>query len=65
MTCPECNSKKVTTTWEIQVIPYGDEGDEVSANVPVRHCQCGFAWLDEMAEEIRDQAVLNKIKHGA
>lgn len=56
--CPECGAENVTTTWEIQVIPYGDEGDEISTNVPVRHCKaCSFDWLDHEAEDIRDEAV--------
>lgn len=56
--CPECNCPNVTTTWETQIFPYGDQGDEVSAVVPVRHCKaCSFEWLDYESEEIREQAV--------
>lgn len=67
MKCPECECINVTTTWETQVVPYGDQGEEISCTVPVRHCQrCKYEWLDYESEEIRDQAVsevMNRRRH--
>lgn len=65
MMCPECESHNVVTTWETQVIPYGDHGDEVSATVPVRRCKaCLTAWLDYESEAIRDRAVSEAMRRG-
>jgi transposase-like protein len=45
--CPECGSVDVVTTIEFEEIPYGQNGEKVKCETPVRHCStCQFNWLD-------------------
>lgn len=58
--CPECDGTKLSTSYEIETIPYGS-GDKLvnlSCRVPVRKCgSCGFTFTDDEAADIRHEAV--------
>ena len=58
--CPACEDKDVTTTMETETFTYGEgaEAVELTVRVPVRTCtSCGFQFTDDIAEEIRHEAV--------
>ena len=58
--CPMCEDKNVKTTIEKETFTYGDgaEAVELTVSVPVRTCtSCGFQFTDDIAEEIRHEAV--------
>jgi len=58
--CPACEDKDVTTTMETETFTYGEgaEAVELTVRVPVRTCtSCGFQFTDNIAEEIRHEAV--------
>ena len=56
--CPVCKSADVHETVEAESFPYGEDGVEISANVPVLRCKhCGFAYTDQRAEKARHSAV--------
>ncbi len=56
--CPACKSADMQEMIESETFPYGEEGIEITANVPVLRCgQCGFAYTDERAEKVRHAAV--------
>lgn len=60
--CPLCKSGKMSELQEVERFPYGDEGAEIEAIVPVLRCQgCDFAITDERAEKIRHAAVCSHL----
>jgi putative zinc finger/helix-turn-helix YgiT family protein len=63
--CPSCGEGPVETESYRQSFPYGD-GDSkqmLSAEVPLHICRaCGFEYFDEVAEQIRHEAVCAHLK---
>ena len=58
--CPGCEDTNVQTTIETETFTYGDgaEAVKLTVSVPVRTCtSCGFQFTDDIAEEIRHEAV--------
>lgn len=63
--CPECESADIVTSYEVETVPYGsgDEAIGLTCRVPVRKCRnCGFAFTDDQAAEIRHEAVCRHLK---
>jgi hypothetical protein len=54
--CPECGGNKVTTTIEHEVLKWGQAGDTFECDTPVRHCECGFDWLDNEGAKVHTLA---------
>ncbi len=60
MSCPDCGSKKVSSSMQEHKFTYGvgDAAVELSASVPVRKCdECGFCFLDSEADDICHEIV--------
>jgi putative zinc finger/helix-turn-helix YgiT family protein len=58
--CPSCGGTRITTTMETEHFAYGKAPDvvELSATIPVRHCEdCGFQFTDAEAEDAHHDAV--------
>jgi YgiT-type zinc finger domain-containing protein len=58
--CPTCGGHNVHTTIETETFAYGDGPEAVglTVRVPVRTCNnCGFQFTDDIAEEVRHEAV--------
>lgn len=65
LNCPECDSRDIFTTFEVETVPYGSGSEAVNltCRVPVRKCKtCGFAFTDDEAEEIRHDVVCRHLK---
>lgn len=63
--CPEYSSKKLTTTWCDETVPYDDGGNliKVLVRIPIRCCDdCGFEFTDEEAESLIDETVKRETK---
>lgn len=63
--CPACGSARVSEHREAIKFEYGvgTETIQVSAQVPVCHCEdCGFSFMDERAETLRHDAVCRAIR---
>jgi len=56
MDCPECGGKNITTTIEHEVLKWGQAGDTFNCDTPVRHCECGFNWVDHEGMQAHDLA---------
>lgn len=60
--CPVCKSADMQELLESETFPYGEEGTEITANVPVLRCKnCGFAYTDQRAEMARHAAVCSQM----
>jgi len=56
--CPACKTDNLRENVEIDSFPYGDEGIEISAAIPVLRCaSCAFVYTDGRAEKARHVAV--------
>ena len=58
--CPDCGTSNIKTKQEDYIFTYGSGEDKVElvARVPVRSCSdCGFSFLDSVAEDICHKAV--------
>jgi putative zinc finger/helix-turn-helix YgiT family protein len=58
--CPECGHSEMDSRWENCPFTYGTGADavEIPVRLPVRKCRkCGFEFLDEVAEDLRHEAV--------
>jgi putative zinc finger/helix-turn-helix YgiT family protein len=56
--CPVCKSTDMRETTESETFPYGENGVEIMASVPVLRCEhCGFSYTDHRAEKLRHAAV--------
>lgn len=63
--CPECESTDINTSYEIETVPYGsgDETVNLTCRVPVVKCgNCGTAFTDDQAADIRHEAVCRYLK---
>jgi len=61
ITCAECGSKKVNTTWEDNEFLYGEI--KIKVKVPARQCSiCKFQFLDWESEDIMGKAVDDYLK---
>jgi len=56
-TCPQCGSNKITTEIINYTFPYGLQSIELSADVPLRKCECGSEFLDHESEDLILQAI--------
>ena len=58
--CAMCGSENISTKEEDYDFPYGTEekSAQITAHVTVNYCEeCGFSWLDNMAQELCHEAV--------
>lgn len=56
--CPACKSADMQEMIESETFPYGEDGIEITAKIPVMRCRsCGFAYTDQRAELARHAAV--------
>jgi hypothetical protein len=63
LTCAECGSSSVATSWRPELVPYGDGPDSVqlSCSVPVRSCRnCSAEFSDSEADDIRHETICNE-----
>ncbi len=64
LSCPECESKRITTENIKHRFPYGKDADavELSACIPVRRCgECGDEFLDSEADDLMHEAVCHHL----
>lgn len=65
MSCPDCESKRITTKTIDHRFPYGRENLVLSARIPLRKCkECGTEFFDDEAENLIQKAVCHHLATG-
>ena len=60
--CPDCNSKKVTTSIEEGIYPflnkYSGNIEDIKYDIFIRECHdCTFKWTDFATEDSQEEAI--------